>query len=329
MLTHEGRLFKSGIGDVDYEAFLLENDRPARVKRELPVAFVLEKLADCQLHVHGSRAVTQCPMHQDSSPSLEVWNVGGWQKWGCWPCGKSGDVIDLLRALWPSLSFGAALTMGERAIDALRSSGWTGPTLQPGVAWDSPRYKALLDTGTDHTPVNALVASRGWNFSAEYLRTKYWVGGRNGEVLIPYYSRDLELVGMKHRRGTGLDKPYAFPGSKLLGNFYGDHLLRSAGPILLCEGESDCWTASWVLRDTPFSVLGLPAGAGSLPFRVEEFAGREVHICFDGDDAGRTGAAVWSRALTADGALHVDLHVWALGEGLDLTTVGGPTWLLG
>lgn len=263
-------------------------------------------------------------MHADSSPSLEVWAVGDYQKWGCWPCGKSGDVIDLLRDLY-GLSFGQALSIGEQAIRAMQATKWAGPTLLAGLPWEAPRYRALLDRATDEAPIEALTEAKGWAFSPWHLRSKFWVGGLRGEVLIPYYTRDVELVGMKHRRGDGSDHPYAFPGSKLLGTFYGDHNLRSSGPILLAEGESDCWTASWTLQGTGFSVLGLPAGAGTLPFRCEEFAGREVHVCLDGDKAGRIGAQRWATELAAVGA---DVRLWDLPEGQDLTAIGGPTWLL-
>ncbi len=310
----------------DYEAFLRDNDRPANVKRELPCTYVLEVLAECKLHAHGSRVVVQCPLHEDSSPSMEVWETDRGQKFGCWPCGKSGDVIDLLRDLY-GLGFGEALTIGEQAVRALKATGWTGPALLPGVPWEAPRYKALLDRAKDPTPADELCRAKGWGFSGSFLSGRYWVGGLHGEVLIPYYTRDLELVGMKHRRGSGADKPFSFPGSKLIGTFYGEHNLRSSGPILLCEGESDVWTADFALRglDTGFSVLGLPAGAGSLPFRCDEFKGREFHVCLDGDEAGRSGASRWASALLEGGA---DVRLWDLPDGQDITSIGGPAWLI-
>ncbi len=309
------------LGGVDYSEYL--TDRPTSLKKALPCTFVLEALRGCVLHPHGNRIVVRCPMHQDSAPSLEVWQAGEWQKWGCWPCGLSGDVIDLLRALYPSLTFAQTVDLGEEAARALTASGWSGPTLQASVEWDFPRYKALLDRATELAPLADLIRAKSWQFDADFLADYYYVGGRGGEVIVPYYTRDLELTGMKHRRADGKDHLFAFPGSKLIGTFYGDHRLRSSGPVILCEGESDVWTAAWTAPD--FSVLGLPAGAGTMPFRCAEFSGREVHLCLDGDAAGRAGARRWAEELAAAGA---DVRLWDLPEGQDVTSLGGPLWLL-
>ncbi len=309
---------------MDYEAFLKGTDRPGRIKRELPVTYVLEVLAQCQLHTHGQRAITACPLHNDSSPSLEVWQAGDWQKWGCWPCGQSGDVLDLLRALY-GLTFGQALDIGEQAVRTCRAVGWVGPHLTAAVEWDQPKYVGLMARAADQAPLETLMAAKSWPAPASWVRDHFWVGGLHGEVLIPFYNAELELVGMKHRRGDGSDHPYAFPGSKLLGVWYGEHNLRSSGPVVLCEGESDVWTASYVLRDASVSVLGLPAGAGTTPFRLDELAGRTVHICLDGDEAGRKGARRWADGLASGGA---DVKLWDLPDGQDVTSLGGPSWLV-
>lgn len=320
----DGR-FDPGSGDVfDYSEFL--TDRPSELKKALPITFVLEVVQGRRLHINGARVIVRCPMHQDSAPSLEVWQAGEHQKWGCWPCGLSGDVIDLLRALYPSLSFREALDVGEEMVAAKDRIGWTGPTLVAQVEWDFPRYKALLDRACDLQPVADLCRAKGWSFSCDFLDHDYYVGGRAGEVIVPYYTRDLELTGMKHRRADGTDHLFAFPGSKLIGTFYGDHRLRTSGPVVLCEGESDVWTAAWALTGTDFSVLGLPAGAGTMPFRCAEFQGREVHLCLDGDAAGRAGARRWAEQLQYEGA---DVRLWDLPDGQDITSLGGPSWLIG
>jgi len=133
------------------------------------------------------------------------------------------------------------------------------------------------------------------------------------------------LVGVKHRRCDASDHLFSFPGSILSNVLYGEDRLSPAGPVILCEGESDAWLASWLARDSPYTVLSVAAGAGSPVRPASSLAGREVHVIFDGDEAGRLGGARWENEMRRHGCT---VTCWALPKGSDICSYGNLNFLL-
>ena len=68
-------------------------------------------------------------------------------------------------------------------------------------------------------------------------------------------------------------------------------------PVLLCEGETDCWAAQ--AHCPSFQIIGV-AGVGHQPEKLgaEALAGRTVYLAFDGDEAGRGALSKWNRYLS-------------------------------
>lgn len=298
---------------------------PGQVKAGLPCTYILEKQGS-RLIPAGPRVATICPFHDDSAPSLEVYEGDGHQRWGCWPCGKGGDSIDLIRSFFPHLRFTAAVEYGQLLMQLMVAENWQAPVLEAVDAWDEAHMRKFLAAGWhgDQAGVAELCAAKGWPFGQDFL-AKWGVSAVGAEVLVPYYTRESRLTGIKHRRANGTDHLYAIAGSALKGVFYGDWRTDKGEAVVLLEGESDTWAADYLLQRTGYTVLGLPTGAGTQPFRCEEFRGRVVHLCFDGDGAGLVANRRWSEALHAAGALVI---VWELAEGEDVCSLGGPTWLL-
>lgn len=296
---------------------------PGQVKAGLPCTYILEKQGH-RLIPAGPRVATICPFHDDSAPSLEVYEGDGHQRWGCWPCGKGGDSIDLIRSFFPHLRFTAAVECGQLLMQLMVAENWQAPVLEAVDAWDEAHMRKFLAAGRPGTEegVGALCAAKGWAFHWEFL-AGWGVCAVGGEVLVPYYTKVGRLTGIKHRRANGTDHLFAIAGSALKGVFYGEWMGDRGGPVVLLEGESDTWAADYVLPE--HTVLGLPTGAGTQPFRCEEFRGRVVHLCFDGDAAGRIATQRWAEALRIAGA---DVRAWDLPEGEDVCSLGGPTWLL-
>lgn len=297
---------------------------PGQVKAGLPCTYILEKQGS-RLIPAGPRVATICPFHDDSAPSLEVYEGDGHQRWGCWPCGKGGDSIDLIRAFFPHLRFTAAVEYGQLLMQLMAAENWQAPVLEAVDSWDEAHMRKFLAAGrVDLSGVTNLCEVKGWPFRQDLL-LGWGVCAVGAEVLVPYYTKAGRLTGIKHRRASGTDHLFAIAGSALKGVFYGDWLPDKGGPVVLLEGESDTWAADWLLGKAGFTVLGLPTGAGTQPFRCEEFRGRKVHLCFDGDTAGRIATNRWAEALEVAGAL---VTPWVLGEGQDVCSLGGPTWLL-
>ncbi len=313
-----------------YEEAMSVLDAPRRLKRECPIPWLLEREGH-RLELVGNQLVTACPLHADSDPSFYVTDGGdrGW-RWGCWPCGQSGDVVDLIRALWPNLTFTEAVSAGMRGAALIRETGWVAPVLEASGSFNAPLAKMLLAQARAERravlDVQHFLDIKGLPIDAEWLVREFDLSTLNGQLLVPVYSAARELVGVKHRRLDGTDHMFAFPGSALGDVLYGEDRIikRTGGPVLLCEGESDAWLASWLLRDTAWAVLSVATGAGSPVRPAARIAGREVHIVFDGDAAGRLGAGRWYAELVRHGC---SVRTYALPEGSDICSHGNLDFL--
>lgn len=308
-----------------YEAALESLERPKRIKRELPVPYVLEQTG-AQLVPVGSQLLALCPFHPDRNPSLYMHEgPAGW-RWGCWSCGTHGDVLDLIQAFRPEYGFSETLDAGDVLIFRMRESGWLPPVLEERRGFDA-KWAGLIvrESGKCITGVDEFLQRKELPLSGEYLQARWGVGSFSGELIVPVWDLRGELVGVKHRRLDGSDHLFAYPGSQLMDVLYGElRAPRNHLPVILCEGESDAWVAE-AHAGVAFDVLALAAGAGQPPKPAERLAGREVHICFDGDAAGRLGAQRWAEELQRVGAR---VQVWDLPDGADLASLGGPKWLL-
>jgi len=265
----------------------------AEVKAGLPVQYVLHR-AGVLLNEFGS---ANCPFHDDSNPSLDTFPPN---RWACAPCGKGGDVLDLLRAFSPGMNFPDVMTWAARLLGELRQDGWGGaPELQK-PPFDVPAGSAVVaqaynDFGS-HDTVARLIAAKGWAFPAVWLRDAWGVGDTGTEVVIPYWSADGTL--RTYRTRTLESKPKSAPGRLAAPTFYGEWRSRGFDTIILCEGESDTWAVSWAVDGSleGIDVLGVP-GAGTPPFNPHFFHDANVILAFDGDDAGRQATDKWRKFL--------------------------------
>lgn len=293
----------------------------AVVKLGLPVSFVLA-YAGLQPEQVGARVRAICPFHEDHDPSLEVWlEDDRTQRWGCWPCGKRGDVIDLIRWIWGG-TFTEAVEAGRRLMKSM--GAWAGPAPAVGSTWDAAgASKLMLDAfkAFDSSAVKGLIDLKGWRFGPSTLRD-WMCGTQHGRLVVPFFSEQGKLVAVKHRSLAGDDKMISLPGSQLRSVLYGENRPHDR-TLLICEGESDTWTASSVVG-SQITALGLPSGAGTPPHPyIERLAGLRVYLAFDGDSAGDEGANRWAAAL----APRSEVIRLELPRGYDVTSVGSVDWL--
>lgn len=294
-----------------------EQGTPSFFKVNLPIPFVLADRG-VDLVARGKGLACRCPLHADTDPSFDTWleESLGW-RWNCPPCGKGGDVIDLLQEL-EECSFSAAMAEAQ-ATYARMPAGWEPPVTASASAgrWD-PVVESRVVAAAAVAEQDALwtfCSEKGLHVDPEHLQGEWLVGSRGPEIIIPYYNRQGELVAYKHR--TADTVALAAPGSSLRGVLYGEWRDRDpALPVLLCEGESDCWAAEDAARAAGYVVLGLP-GAGTPPF-VQGLEGRTVLLGFDGDKAGQDATRRWSAALLGAGCVVAFLPV---PEGQDLRSV--------
>lgn len=273
---------------------------PAEAK-QLPIAFVLEK-AGVQLEGTGDGVLHACcPFHPDSSPSFDVYGEK-LERWGCFPCGLSGDVLDLIMKLNAGMTFPGALAWANVALREMADTGWKGPTIGTKKKLDIEAVRArvtasrIAQTGAIDAFLEAKQGvSPGLSMDAAYLREFFGLGEEGANITIPYWDRAHQPVTMKYR--TADTKPISVAGSSFGGVLYAEWLdYDLTKPVVLCEGESDVWAVHHAVSDT-HAVLGLPTGAGSHPKQAELLKGRTVLLAFDGDVAGRASRIKWMLAL--------------------------------
>lgn len=301
-------------------------DRIPAVKAGLPIVFVLEHYGHTVEAVQG-KYVTRCPFHDDADPSLDVYGEK-LERWGCYPCGKGGDVIDLVQE-FEGTSFGDAIEMAWALL--LQVGDWSGPTEGTSKApFDFEAARATVEVSElqdpqpfyDYLGLKVAGGQRAFEGVDPAEVVEAWRLGTKGDrIIIPFYDRSGALVTYKWR--TAGTKPMSVAGSRFGEVLYGEW--RDTDPtrtVVLTEGESDAWAADADL-DGSYVVLGLPSGATTTPGpkQVEPLTKRRVILAFDGDDAGRKGTLRWYAALVKVGA---DVEIASLPDGADLASLASP-----
>lgn len=303
------------------------------IKEKLPLEWVIGVAAGIQLEEQGEgRAVGICPFHDDEDPSLDVYGYG--IKWGCFPCGKGGDLFDFIGDFWELDSFAARF---ERSIDLYgkyqkedADEGWTGVTKSVGIEPVVSDAEVLADIESAQLsaanvqyPIAQLLQKKGLDIPTLWLIKEWDLGvTEDMDVLAPYM--DYEGVTVSYKtRSPGRGGWYARKGRKLTA-LYGEWKLKDEHRVWLCEGETDTWLASFLVRGRGVA-LGLPRGAGANVDErfIELLTGRHVTIVFDADVAGRRAARKWHAALK-----HVAQEVHIAQPDSDLCDSGNPLRVL-
>ncbi len=289
--------------------------------KKLPIAYVLEQ-AGHHLVAKGDVYACPCPFHEDSDPSFDVFGEH-LEKWGCFPCGIGGDVLDLIGRLHGASTFGEQAKLARLLQDQMVTDGWTGPTVGVTKTLDMDAVRSrITNAGVAQTGSVAqfldskLSHSPGLVMSPDWLKEVFRVGDEAaGRIVIPYLDRAGQIVTMKHR--TPHTKALSVSGSSFGEVLYGEWLdTDSDKTVVLCEGETDTWAAAYALLDQPYVALGLPTGAGAQPKQAVLLVGRKVILAFDGDEAGRKAIRRWHSALSTAGAAEVSIA--PMPDGYDL-----------
>jgi hypothetical protein len=85
-----------------------------------------------------------CPFHADSDPSFDIFGES-LERWGCFPCGLGGDVLDLIGRLFKAEDFKTQMDMARQLIEEKNAAGWTGPTTGVKKEFDWEAARALVE----------------------------------------------------------------------------------------------------------------------------------------------------------------------------------------
>lgn len=284
------------------------------IKQGLDPRFVMEEIWGETLQSNGRY---YAPWRQDNTPGVDIY----WSdKAGCWKIDDSGrsrgDVVDMLT--WNGQSLADAWPM----LAEQTRSPWVTPDAPARRPFEPGGYEGASDSlqaalGSHyhhHTPSGGVVSDEAptWLEGTEAWYNSEWrIRASGTSLVIPYFDGADELVAYKTRPVAG--RKLNGTGSKLC--LYGLWRLDAHSPIIVCEGETDTWSASIAFPDV--ISLGVP-GASHDPASLgaAELAGREVALAFDGDAAGREATTKWFSYLHAAGCR---VSVVSLPDGKDIS----------
>lgn len=224
----------------------------------------------------GKELTALCPnpAHDDSSPSWRIRDEDGGDKDGmhhCFPCGFSGDLISLVRALHPGMTYPAAVEWlagdaeaPRREVESVslqvrrRPIFELPPHVEPSMPLDQwpPRIREyLLNRNKFGNNVTAAQVAR-WGIT---FARKGPLGGR---IVIPYADSNNVLGGYTARSYTGDRRRYLEPepdvdGSSL-GALFGERHWpppASRNVLFVTEGAFNAMAVERALGDVSIAAL--------------------------------------------------------------------------
>ncbi len=232
-----------------------------------------------------------CPFHSDASPSFTIFNGG--DRFHCFGCGCSGDVLDFLQRLHNVDLRGAAKMLDSRAVPSIDIA--PVPRANSIDRTDEARTIWRNSGPATGTPAESYLRSRGLTLpipgTIRYTRLRYGKRGIEYPVLVAAISSvDRALIGIQrtYLNASGSGKADV-PKAKLsLGKVVGGaiRLAPAAAELILCEGLEDGLT----LQQTLGRAVWVAAGASMLPAMLFPDVVRCVAIGGDADGAGEIAA---------------------------------------
>lgn len=256
------------------------------IKASNPLISTIETLTGNEIVKHKIR----CPFHEDNSPSLHVYDDGGWK---CFGCGLHGDVIDFLGYYYHGIQYDPDVHFTEviDRIGALDIRPLPAHTTKPKPVKPKPRLGIDLETIMQ------------WHDNMPAERRRYWHGrgltdqtidafmlGWDGKrYTIPALYR-LIPYAIKRRQSEiddGIDAKYTQVAGGRVGIFNADNLW-SAHKCIIAEGEID----TMLLHQIGYSAVSSTGGAGTWKAEWSQFFThiQDIVILYDNDEAGRDGA---------------------------------------
>lgn len=299
------------------------------LKELLPIPWAISVAAGIPLSPSGDgKLAGNCPFHEDTSPSLDVFDGG--DRWGCYPCGLSGDVFDWIGNFYKLESFNQRFQKAQALYNQFDNEPeWESPIEEVAIPTVSPQelysewYSAWNgDWQSTAYILHDFVVTKGLHdhgVDAQWLHDSWLVATDINSIIAPYLDAEAHIISSKSRSGVQ-SHWYAKRGAPIR-SLYGEWRMEGRNNLVIVEGETDTWLMSKLLEGVA-DVVGLPTGAGA--HVRDEWAAlctnKVVTLIFDADTAGRNAARRWSTSL--DGIAKTVLVGWPdedsdLGESTD------------
>jgi len=264
-----------------------------------------------------------CPICEDpntsQSPSASMNHDSG--LWNCLKNAHGGSIYDLVQDLKKNTGFDirAEYMKGKHAdpayhaaqTDALNAGrANSGPPL-PSEDQVSGWAEALL---ANKTALNAFTEKRGIDKRTIITFEIGWDGSR---YTLPVRDAGGQLLNVRRYRmgGAGPDKMLNWTGHGTAQIFHPE-IIATSDDIVLTEGETDCI----LLNQEGIPAVTHTAGAQTFrPAWAPLFAGKNVYVAYDADDAGRKGSKKVESTLRAFAANVYIIDMPETTKGADIT----------
>jgi DNA primase len=270
------------------------------IRRDNPLVQIVGAVT--KLQRAGNEMKACCPFHADRSPSFTIFNGG--QRYHCFGCGASGDVLDFIQR-----AHGVSL---REAADMLTVGNLPSVHVAPLPIDDgADRIAEAKAIWRAAQPISGTLAetylrSRGLHLplpdSLRFTSLRYGKKGSEHPVLVAAVaSVDDKLIGVQRTYLAPDGKGKAtVPKPKLsLGRVSGGaiRLAPCAASLVVCEGLEDGLS----LQQELGRAVWVAAGASMLPNLAFPAGVHTVAIGGDNDDAGRAAARKAGEAFTLRG----------------------------
>lgn len=294
------------------------------VKEANPLDVIAERLTGQQATKHKIK----CPFHDDKSPSLHLYDDGGWK---CFGCGRHGDVLDFVGLYLKGTTYDPAQHLLE-VIDYLG-----GIDIRPLQRAERPASQPT-EPRTEHTtfPPDRVMF---WHASLMPEHRRYWhsrglsdetidkfrLGWDGDRLTIPVCYRGL-CYGIKKRAWGDAQPKYTMAKGSHVGLFNADILTILHGgdiPLFIVEGEVE----AMLLDQLGYPSISSTGGAGTFKPHWATFLAHldRIIVIYDNDAPGMAGA-LRVRALLR----RAQIAKWPSGfkdGGEFLPTDGAWEWL--
>ena len=259
--------------------------------------------AQVQLKRAGNEWKGCCPFHADRSPSFTIYSGG--QRFQCFGCGASGDVLDYVAKLYGLGMVEAAkvLCAGDLPkvdLPTLPHADSANRTSEALAIWE----RAIPAAGT---PAQAYLESRAIHppFPPDLRFSRLPYGNSSPLPCLVAAVRDVagSITGLQriYLRGDGTGKADLAKAKLSLGKVAGGSIrfgeLEASGAVTVCEGPEDGLS----LLEVMGGPVWVAAGASMLPAMQFPPEVRSVVIGADNDDAGAMAADKAAKAFTSRG----------------------------
>ena len=254
------------------------------IKAANPIESTIERLCGERIERHKIR----CPFHDDGTPSLHVYEDGGWH---CFSCNLGGDVLTFVGYFF----FGTQYDPSVHFIDvidklgALEIAPLPPRTTKPKP--ERPKLKISLEQITQWHETMPPVRWEYWASRGLNVQTigEFMLGWDGQRYVIPALYR-LIPFSIKRRKANDIDDGNEAKYTSLYGSHVGifnSDILLDADKVIICEGEID----TMLLHQHGIRAVSSTGGAGSWKTEWAKFFTHveNIYILYDNDAAGRKG----------------------------------------